>query len=335
MKVTLVNCTHCGAPLPLVPGQCICRCAYCRNPYYLDQGQPPAVVLADELSAQQARAAVLAALRDPRIEPGFLSRTFFERATLFYIPFSEVRGIKAGWAPSEAGKGGAYTFSHVSFEYLEPANDLSAISLEVLDRNIVEAAMLRARQVPFRPAEMRRRGVVLPAAPRNPVQTGAEGHDIRDTVEIHLRLVYFPIWEITYSYRGMVFRSYCSAVDGAMIMVNGLRNHRRKLMLALVGSFSLALLLGRGIRIAINLVSRIRLGPMPLLVAGGVVAGAALTWAVLYPYLWRLFAFREEISISGELSTLRTISYREGALLRFSRRFVRRLTGEPEEDPGQ
>jgi len=83
---------------------------------------------------------------------------------------------------------------------------------------------------------------------------------------------------------------------------------------------------------AINLLTGLRLGLMPLLTALGLVAGAGLAWSVLFPYLWRLFAFREEISFSGEFETSRTISYREGPLLKFSRRFVRRITGEPEEE---
>lgn len=332
MTVSLINCAHCGGPLPVVPGQCICRCAYCSNPYYLDQGQPPAVVLASELNAGQARAAVLAALRDRRIEPGFRKGTFFERATLFYIPFNEVRGIKAGWVAADAENNGKDSFSIVSFEYLEPANDLSALYLDVLDRNILEAAMLKARQVPFRPAKMRRRGVVLPAMPHPVNKTTNDTPGIRDTVERHLRLIYLPVWEIAYSYRGMMFHSYCSAVDGAMILVNGLRNHRRKLSMALLGSFSLALLLGRTIRFAVDLVTRIRPGLFPLLTAGLILAGATLAWAVLFPYLWRLFAFREEISISGNFTSMQTISYRENALLKFSRRFVNRLTGESEEN---
>jgi len=331
MTVSVINCTHCGGPLPVVPGQCICRCEYCRNPYFLDQGQPPAVVLASELDAGQARAAVLTALRDPRIEPGFRKETFFERATLFHIPFSEVRGIKAGWTADEAEHNNRDAFSIVSFEYLEPANDLSALYLDVLDRNIVEAAMLKARQVPFRPVEMRRRSVVLPATLHTVTRTTAEAPGVRDTVEKHLRLVYLPVWEIAYSYRGMMFHSYCSAVDGTMILVNGLRNHRRKLSLALLGSFTLALLLGRTIRFAVDLVSRMRVGLLPLLTAGIALAGAAMVWAVLFPYLWRLFAFREEISISGNFTSMQTISYRENALLKFSRRFVCKLTGESPE----
>lgn len=332
MNVSVVNCNHCGGPLPVVPGQCICRCAYCRNPYYLNLDQPPAVVLADEVDADEARDMVLKALRDPRIEPGFRARTYFERATLFYIPFSEVRGIKAGWAPNDPAKPGGDGYSLVSFEYLEPANDLSAISLEVLDRNLVESAMLKAEQIPFQPVEMRRRGVVLPASPPGFSRGGNESPDFRETVETHLRIIYFPVWEIAYSYRGMVFYSYCSAVDGSLILVNGLRNHRRKLALSLLGSFSLALLLGRSVRLAINLAAGIRLSPIPLLTALGLVAGAGFAWSVLFPYLWRLFAFREEISFSGEFETSRTISYREGRLLKFSRRFVRRITGEPEEE---
>ncbi|HDP94199.1 MAG TPA: hypothetical protein ENN40_02435 [Candidatus Aminicenantes bacterium] len=328
MTVSLINCSHCGGPLPVVDGQRICRCAYCRNPYFLDHDQPPAVVLASELTADQARIAVLTALRDPRIEPGFRKGTFFERATLFYIPFSEVRGIKAGWAAAALEPTGQDAFSMVSFEYLEPANDLSALFLDVLDRSIVEAAMLKARQVPFRPLEMRRRGVVLPATPTPIIKSTNAMPDLRDTIENHLRLVYLPVWEIVYSYRGIMFHSYCSAVDGTMILVNGLRNHRRKLSLSLLGSFSLALLLGRTIRVAVEMVGRIRSGIFFLLTAGILVAGAALTWAVLFPYLWRLFAFREEISISGNFTSTRTISYREGALLKFSRRFVNSLTGE-------
>ncbi len=330
MNAIVLNCTHCGGPLHLAPGQCLCRCPYCGHPYFLDHGLPPAVVLADELTAAEARNAVLSALRDTRIESGFRKKTFFERATLYYIPFNEVRGIKAGWIAADPQNSGRDAFSVQSFEYIEPANDLSTLYLDVLDRNVVETAMLKARQVPFQPAEMRSRGIVLPAQTKPPSRPAAGIPDLRDTIETHLRLIYLPVWEIAYSFRGMVFHSYCSAVDGAVILVNGLRNHRRKLALSLLGCFSLALLLGRTMRFALRLLFGIRFGPIPVLSAAVLLAGVTLLWAILFPYLWRLYAFREEIRISGAYTATRTINYRENGLLRFSRRLVSRLSRENE-----
>lgn len=323
MNPQVLNCKNCGGALHIVPGQCVIRCPFCGNPYCLDQELPPAVVLAVQVDEEQARERILKGLREPRIEPGFLRRTFFERATLYYVPFYEVRGVKAGWS---LGEGETDTYSHVSFEYLEPANDLETLSLNVLDRSLVEAAILNACQVAFRPVEMRRRGVVLPAQPfrKNNVSTD---HDVRHVVETHLRLVYFPMWEVAYSYRGMVFRSYCSAVDGSLITVKGLRNHRRKLGLALLGLFSLALLLGRMLKLVFVILSGVSVGPVTLLAAVGILALGGLIWGVLFPYLWRLYAFREEIEVSGAFMVTRPVNYREGRLLRFSREFVHRITG--------
>ncbi len=306
MKISISGCNSCGAPLPVSESQFVTECRYCKNKYYIPQEFPPAVVLKPLASKESARNIVLKELRNPEISQHFLKNSFYERGVLYYVPFFEVRGIRSGFnspSPTDPPE-----YSYLAYESLEKANDLSDLDLEFFQFNTVETAVLSAEQVPFNPLEMRQTGIVLPPRDIHSLMRNKNPYAL-ESVENYQRLIYFPIWEISYSFRGIIFKSYVSAVDGKPIKIQGLRDHKRKLWMSLFGLLALAVIMGRGINAG----------------SGGLMMAAIIglpATAILLPYFWELFAFQEIVEIRGEIKEYQTINYTENALLKYGRKIV-------------
>lgn len=306
MKINVSSCDSCGAPLPVSESQFVTECRYCKNKYYIPQDLPPAVVLKPLASKESARNIVLKELRDPEISVHFLKNSFYERGVLYYIPFFEVRGIRSGFtSPSPSA---APEYNYLAYEYLEKANDLSDLDLEFFEFETVETAVISAEQVPFNPVEMRRTGIVLPPRDIYNLMRNKKTH-VEESVEHYHRLIYFPVWEISYSFRGIIFESYVSGIDAKPIKIQGLRSHKKKLWLSMFGLLSLAVIMGRGINA----------GSGGLLLTALIGLPAA---AILLPYFWELFAFQEIVEIRGETKEYQTINYTENALLKYGRKMV-------------
>lgn len=309
MKINVSSCDSCGAPLPVSESQFVTECRYCKNKYYIPQDFPPAVVLKPLASKESARNIVLKELQDPEISVHFLKNSFYERGVLYYIPFFEVRGIRSGFtspSPTESPE-----YNYLAYEYLEKANDLTDLDLEFFQSETVETAVISAEQVPFNPVEMRQTGIVLP--PREIISLMRNKNPYAlESIEHYHRLIYFPVWEISYSFRGIIFKSYVSGVDGKPIKIQGLRSHKRKLWISMSGLLALAVILGRGINAG----------------SGGLLLMAIIglpATAILLPYFWELFAFQEIVEIRGEVKEYQTINYTENALLKFGHKMVERF----------
>ncbi len=310
MKVEVSGCNTCGAPLPLVENQFVTECRYCRNKYYVHQDIPPAVILKPQIDKNTARDIVLKELKDNEIAANFFHNSLFERAVLYFIPFYELRGIKAGFSPPAPNKSKEYNY--LAYDYLEKANDLNDLSLDFFESSIVEDAILTAEQMPFNPVEMRKMGVVIP--PKNLMALiRNENPHAREAVENYHRLIYFPVWEISYSFQGIIFKSYASAIDGRPMKIQALRSHKKKLKMALFGLLSLAIFLGRGIHV----------GGGPLIVTA--IFGLPVA-AILFPFFWEIFAFQEIVEKRGEMVNYQTINYTENSFIKLSRKLVEGFT---------
>lgn len=321
MRTQIHSCRNCGGALKVVESQFIVRCHYCQSRFYIPQDSPPAVVLKPEIGLQEAKNIILKGLRNPLVSKNFLGNSYFESATLYYIPFFEVRGIKAGWRERLPTSREAYSYQ--AFDFLEKANSLNDLKIGFFDYSLVENSILNSRQVSFDPVEMRKRGVVLPAKDLAALNREQLPRSI-DVVEHHSRLVYFPVWEVSYTYKGIIFRSYMSATDGRIIKIHALKNHQRKLALAIGGLFGLGVLLSRSFKVAFLLLNTPVIGFSLLFLILGLPFLIFLA-AILFPYFWRLFAFREEVVIRGKLVESNPINYSENRLLRFSRRLGEKM----------
>ncbi|MCP5106002.1 MAG: hypothetical protein GY950_21640 [bacterium] len=311
MKVSVSACENCGAPLPVTECQMVTECRYCKNKYYIHQELPPAVVLKPGLNAGKAKDIVLKELGDKEISPNFIQNSSFEQGVLYYIPFFEERGIRAGVASAPQGKNRGGEYSYLAYDSIEKTNDLTDLGLGERELHIVEDTMISADRVPYNPVEMRKTGVIL--SPQNlsllTTEKKQQAETARISVEAYYRLLYFPVWEIRYSFQGIFFKSYVSGVDGRPLKVQGLRSHKKKLGMAMSGLLALAVILGRGLNAG----------------GGGLVVSAIVglpASAILFPYLWELFAFREIVEKRGDKVNFHSINYTENSFEKFSRKLV-------------
>ncbi|MCP4154804.1 MAG: hypothetical protein GY757_44190, partial [bacterium] len=160
MKVNVSVCTGCGGPLPVVEHQFVTNCLYCDSRYYVRQDMPPAVVINPGIEKETARDLVLNELHSKEIDADFIKRSASEGVTLYYIPFFEVRGLKAGLQQS-TDPGKQVEFSYQAYERIEKGNDLNDMALDFFDDAIVQEAIVNADTTTFNPVELRKKGVVL------------------------------------------------------------------------------------------------------------------------------------------------------------------------------
>lgn len=302
MKAEVFSCIACGAPLAVSESQRINQCRYCKSKFYVQTPEPPAMVLAAAIDEADARRIVEEKMRHREISPYFLQNAVSVKCTLYFIPFFEVRGVKTGTVIHAPGK--APEFSYQTYYYLEKANDLKELGNFVFDAALVEEALLKSKHTEFDPVGMRKQGVVLPPKNTSLLISKAQ-YGSMDDVENHHRLVYFPIWEVSRIYQGILFKSFISAVDGRVLEIQALRSQSRKLLFSTFGLFCFAILIGRGLYFGKNVL-------LPLLLI------AFPTAIILFPYLWEVFAFQEMVEISGGGEVrFQSINYTENSFVKF------------------
>ncbi len=306
---------YCGGPLRLVQNQVVTSCLYCGNKYFLDADIPPAVVLEAGIDGAEAGEIITKELDRKEIDDAFKENASFERAVLYYVPFFELRGIKTGWGQSADGTPGY--FSYNAFDSISAANELKDLDIGFIEPHVVENAVLNSRRVPFDAAAMRKQGVVLP--PENMELLKSRDPVPRGAVESYYQLLYLPVWEISFTYRGILFKSYVSAVEGGVIRLKALRSHKQKILLSLLGLAALAIM-----------ARALLIGFFFTLV--GLFFGIPV-FLLLFPYLWELYAFREIYEKRGDTIDTYPINYTENSFIKNCRVLFGELLKGPSGSP--
>lgn len=304
MKIKLFNCKFCEGTVRTVKGQSVTSCSHCNSKYYLKQETPPAVVLKPELNRKEAKQIILKGYMDKKISKNFLKSSSFKRAVLYYIPFFEIREIKTSWHTQPRSK--LDIFVCQAYDSLERASDLNELALELFDSSIIENSILKAQQIPFNPVKMRKEGVVIPFKEIHLLKKNVPQIPY-NVIENYCRLIYFPVWEISYSYQGFIFKSYLSAIDGKIIKIRALKNHGKKILMSMLGLLSLALLLGLGFRESV------------ITAILAVIFGIPMLY-ILLPFFWEMFAFGEIIEIGGETIEAFPINYTENSFVKLTKK---------------
>ena len=326
MNVKVISCSECGAPLRVMEGQYLSICRFCDVKYFVKQDFPPAITVKDTVRLADAKKAVLDQLRNKVVSRGFLTNSYFEKGTLFYIPLIEIRGIKARSSSREIS--GKSDYGYTAYDYIENGSHLTDLEIDFIDMPIIEQTLLDADQAEYDAGEMRKKGVILPLKPDFQFRDTAED-DSYNVVEKHVRIIYFPVWEINYSYSGIIFKSYISAVDGLPIKVQAIKDHRKKLLFAILGIFSIAILMSRGLKFLLMFIAGSRAG----VEAGKLMVGFSLLGALflliitslLVPFFWEMFAFREIVSIRKDEVDSRLINYSDNNLMKFLRGLLKKV----------
>ncbi len=316
MDVKLFSCSECGAPLKVAKGQFISVCNFCDVQYYIKQDFPPAITIKDNVNLKEAKNIVLTHLKDKVVSKGFVTNSFFEKGTLFFIPFLEIRGIKAKNLDTRVT--GRSEFGYTAYDYVEHGSNMSDIDLDFIEGSILQRTLLHAEQAEYEVVKMRKKGVVLPL--KSKISVNGNLSYVEDSVvEKHVRIIYFPVWEINYTYRGILFKSYISAIDGTPIKIQALKDHKKKLLFSILGLFGLAILLSRGLKFAFF---SFKLGGFfaALSLAGGLFF--VILFSFLAPYFWEMFAFREMVSLRENGVESKAINYSENNFIKFGREML-------------
>lgn len=326
MNVKVISCSECGAPLRVFEGQFLSLCKFCNVKYYVKQDFPPAITIKDNIQLNDAKKIALDQLRNKEVSKGFLSNSYFEKGTLFFIPMIEIRGVKSKISSKEITGKNEYGYS--AYDYIEHGSNLSDLEIDFIEGSILENSLLDADQMEYNVVKMRKRGVVLPL--KSDFMLKEKGRpDEHNVIEKHIRIIYFPVWEINYSYSGIIFKSYISAIDGTPIKVQAIKDHRKKLFFSILGLFSIAILISRGLKFLLLFLAGSRMGiEGGKIMVGFSLFGALLTLLIsslLIPYFWELFAFREIVSIRREGVESRLINYSENNLMKFLRSVLERV----------
>lgn len=323
MNVKVISCSECGAPLRVAEGQFLTLCKFCDVKYYVRQNFPPAITIKDNIKLGDAKKIVLNELRHKDVSKGFLSNSFFESGTLFFIPMIEIRGIKARASSKEIS--GKSEYGYTAYDYIEHGSHLTDLEIDFIDSTIIENTLLDADQGEYDVTEMRKRGVVLPLKPDFNIEEKT-GQEEQNVVEKHVRIVYFPVWEINYSYTGIIFKSYVSAIDGKPIKIQAIKNHRKKLIFSILGIFSIAIVMARGLKFILVFLTGAKMGmEASRVMLWFFLLGALITFILssfLIPFFWEMFAFREIIAIRHDGVESRLINYSDNNLMKFLRGFL-------------
>ena len=244
MGLTHLGCPSCGGTLSLAEGERIVACRYCGSrSLVLVPDATPRYVLSLGVSRDEAAAAAQAALQRSGVPRVLRERVRFKDILLCYIPFYESSAVRLGTVfLRERMKGAAPVIDdsqpdaamqrwldeppveQEETKVLEqdvirdgPACDLPELGADCIKLAELRRGATKVPLEPFDPVALQGRAVVF--GPTKPSERFAqEGTwrlqtkgDRTGYVEQRVKLLYYPVWQARYLYRG---RSYDVAVDG-------------------------------------------------------------------------------------------------------------------------
>ncbi len=282
MKLELVSCKNCGSNLSFVLGQKIIVCPHCKTKYYIDIDFPDAISLKEKTDMYEAENIFHQTLnKNKEIARSFTKSIKIKDIDLFYIPFIETRGIKV----NQFFKNNKLEFNYISFQQIEVGNNLKDFNGLIIDSSFIEDALLNSEQMDFDPIKLRKTGNLI-EIDDNLIDIQKNKIYSEDLIEANLRLIYFPVWKITYVYKNIVFESYISAIDGKVFKISGIKNHKKKAGFALLGLMFSGIMLSRSFKF-LYLFSLIPI--LNILIFLFVLGFITL----LIPFFWELYAFKE------------------------------------------
>ena len=244
MSLTHLGCPSCGGTLSLAEGQRLVSCQYCgAGSLVLIPGAVPRYVVTQGVSREEARAAAQGLLAGPMLPRALREGGKIQDISLSYVPFYEFTGARLGTfllrerekppAPlTEEGAGDA-DFQRWLLETPTQREDTRVIQqdyvrigpaceLPELGVNRIPLESLRRGDTPvslgpFDLVALQSKAVVF--APTKPPQGFAEESQRRikvqsdrtSLVERRLKILYYPVWQGRYLFKG---RPYEIAVDG-------------------------------------------------------------------------------------------------------------------------
>ncbi len=248
MGVTALACPSCGGALAVADGARLVTCRYCGGrSLALVPGALPRLVVAEQISADQARRRAVEILADAPIPAAVRARPGVADLTLCFVPFYEYTAVRLGafrlTAPPEEEEGANHGGDGVAtlrltlrgkaaedsrvieqaMTRIVPACDLAALGLEhiPLERMRQEARALAIQ--PYDPMALQRKATVF-APTRDAAQYLAQmqtraplATDRTRVVEPRLIILFYPVWLIRYRYGGRLYEIALDGVTGLVL----------------------------------------------------------------------------------------------------------------------
>ncbi len=244
MAVTHLGCPSCGGALAVAEGQRIVSCQYCggRSLVVIPDAVPRSVVAA-HIDVAAARAAAQRVLSRPTLPAALRKHGRVQELLLCYVPFYEFSGVRLGcfrlqeqerrlveqpvdgaeeeqfqrWLLEQPAQQEGTRVIEQSYARISQACDLPDLGVESIPLQKFRQSASPLAFEAYDLVALQRRGLVF--TPTHPPERVAEDAQWRlrvqgdktALVERRLRIIYYPVWQARYQYRG---RPYEIAVDG-------------------------------------------------------------------------------------------------------------------------
>ncbi len=244
MALMHLGCPSCGGALAAAEGQRIVSCQYCGGQsLVLVPGAVPRSAVAAQVDMAGARATAQNLLSRPALPTALRLRGRIQEMTLCYVPFYEFSGTRLGSfrmreqekRPIRLAEDGAAgkdfpewrlepptaqeetRLIQQSYAKISPACDLPELGVESIPLQALRQSATPLAFEAYDLVALQGRGIVF--APTRTTERFAEDvqwrvpvqNDRTSLVEPRLRIIYYPVWQARYQYRG---RPYEIAVDG-------------------------------------------------------------------------------------------------------------------------
>lgn len=282
-RVAVLNCPACGGSLDEASSSAFVDCPSCGAPLAIRtpdgtvrESLPPAV------DAAAARAAAETCWSAPLVPPAFAAEGRDEDPRLLWVAFYEVERtfVIAAGGPGKI------------VEAIEraAAADLPEVPIAALSRDALDD---RSRRVPFRPADLQRRGLVFDPSREVAEALPTRGRNVLDE---RVRVVYLPLWAVRRRWGRNVYDVWVDGTTGRVLRGRAPAERTARLPQAIGAlyllAFAIAILPAAGLTIVRLLFHLEEAG-----LAGGLFGLAGLFW--LAAWSWDRVRFRYETLVEG------------------------------------
>lgn len=341
MSLTHLGCPSCGGTLSLAEGQRLVSCPYCGGEsLVLIPGAVPRYAVAQGISREEARETAQRLLAGPRLPRALRERGRVQEVSLCYVPFYEFTGTRLGTfllrekekPPAPQTEDGAEDAAlqrwlleppveredtrviQQGYLRIGPACELGELGVDCIPLENLRRGATPVSLEPFDLVALQRRAVVF--APTKPPQAFAEESQWRikvrsdrtALVERRLKVLYYPVWQARFLFRGRPYEIAVDGVTGKVLRGRAPAEMRQAVALSMAALALAALCIGRPGRQLI--LSGLAMGEqsgwlsgaaeaLPTFLVGG-AAAAFLIWIA-----WTAFRQSGELILGEEEGTFR------------------------------
>ena len=319
MSLTHVGCPACGGALSLAEGQRLVTCRYCGGKSLaLIPDAVPRYTVRLAVTVEVARRVAGEFLRKPAFPRALRERGRIQDVRLCYAPFYEIGGTRVGtfllresekprppslddtanerdfeqWLLKQPAETQGTRVIEQDYLHVGPACDLPELGVDRIPLDSLRRGAKPAALDGYDLVELQRQAVVFsPTKPPNRLVEERERRiavrgDRTTLLEQRVRLLYYPVWQARYEYRGRPYEIAVDGVRGTVLRARAPRESRRAAMLAVILLGVGAFCVGRPLRALLaSMFAAMRPGAW---LAGGLEAtvGVVLGGAVALALAW-------------------------------------------------